>query len=216
MKVMVYVEGPSDKAAMRQLLGPLLEQKKTQGIAIDFFEAPMGDKKESVLTKVPQKAVNILRNDPAAVVIAVPDLYPRHKAFPHETEHELFAGIQQNFAAALHAKGLGVAADLTRRFQVFCFKHDLEALLLAAEEGLKYRLRLTTLKRTWRLPVEAQNHDQPPKRVIEKLFNENGQRYQDTVDAPLILSRRNYQDIAAHCPQCFKPFVDFLERLPNV
>jgi hypothetical protein len=40
--VVVYVEGPSDKAAMTALLAPLLEQKRKKGIAIDFFESPTG------------------------------------------------------------------------------------------------------------------------------------------------------------------------------
>ena len=39
---------------------------------------------------------------------------------------------------------------------------------------------------------------------------------QDTVDAPLIMSAANYQEIAARCPQCFKPFVDFIEGLSAI
>jgi hypothetical protein len=78
MKVMIYVEGPSDKAAMEALLMSLIELKRKQGITIEFFDAPSGDKKASVLTKVPIKAVNMIMNDPSAMVIALPDLYPRN------------------------------------------------------------------------------------------------------------------------------------------
>ena len=45
MRVIVYVEGPSDKAAMNALLEPLLEQKRQEGISIEFFETPAGDRK---------------------------------------------------------------------------------------------------------------------------------------------------------------------------
>ena len=50
-KVLVYVEGPSDKAALNALLGALIEQKNAEGVSISFFEAPSADRKDSVLTK---------------------------------------------------------------------------------------------------------------------------------------------------------------------
>lgn len=211
--VMVYVEGPSDKAAMTQLLQPLLNQKKQEGVTIDFFESPEGDKKASVLRKVPIKAVNILLNKPGSMVVAMPDLYPKNKSFPHETAEEMFAGIRKNFEAALVEKTGSVDQQIAERFRVFCFKHDLEALVLAAEDGLKSRLGVKNLHKNWKIPVEDQNHSFPPKRVVEGLFRQHGQLYRDTVDAPLILSVSSYLDIANLCPQCFKPFVEFIENL---
>lgn len=187
MRVVVYVEGPSDKTAMLALLAPLLEQKRKEGIAIDFFESPTGDKKASVLTKVPAKAVNIILNDLQAIVVAMPDLYPKDKVFPHETVDELVKGVSQNFDDALRSKGRRADARLKERFRVFCFKHDLESLILASEEGLKSRLGVKSLNMTWRVPVEDQNHEHPPKRVVEEPFRKHGKRYQNTVDAPLIL-----------------------------
>lgn len=212
-EILVYVEGPSDKIAMRESLVPLIKEKEAQGIAIDFIEAGKGDRKKFLLTKVPEIAVKILLNKPQSSVVALPDLYPRHKAFPHETAAELYAGIRRNFEKALRDKIGNVEARYTERFHVFCFKHDLEALLLAAEDALRSRLGAQSLKVTWIIPVEDQNHNQPPKRIVERLFGDHGQRYKDTIDAPLILSACNYQEIAAKCPQCFKPFVDFLESL---
>jgi hypothetical protein len=213
MRVIVYVEGRSDITAMEILLGPLLEQKRREGTRIDFFDAPEGDKKKSVLEKVPKKAVNTICNEPDSLVVAMPDLYPRNKGFPHQTFEELEKGIRRNFDAALHAKGKTDDVRLRERFKVFCFMHDLEALVLASEQGLRSRLDARTLAVTWRLPVEDQDHNRPPKRVVEELFEKHGQSYKDTVDAPIILSQSRYQDIADRCPQCFKPFVDFLERL---
>jgi len=213
MRVVVYVEGPSDRAAMLALLDPLLKQKRQGGVSIDFFESPEGDKKASVLTKVPKRAAAIIRNDPSALVVAMPDLYPKNKVFRHETFEEMKAGLLKNFDDALQSKGRKTDAWLRERFKVFCFKYDLEALILAAEEALKDRLGVTALARRWRVPVEDQNHDCPPKRIVQELFEKCGKRYQGTVDAPLILGASRYQEIADRCPQCFKPFVQFLAGL---
>jgi hypothetical protein len=198
---------------MLALLDPLLKQKRQERVSIDFFESPEGDKKASVLTKVPKRAAAIIRNDPSALVVAMPDLYPKNKVFRHETFEEMKAGLLKNFDDALQSKGRKTDARLRERFKVFCFKYDLEALILAAEEALKDRLGVTALARRWRVPVEDQNHDRPPKRIVQELFEKCGKRYQGTVDAPLILGASRYQEIADRCPQCFKPFVQFLAGL---
>lgn len=211
MKVIVYVEGPSDKRAMEELLRRLLEQKSEQGVQISFFEAPKGDKKVSVLTRVPIRAVDIIVNDQTAVVVAMPDLYPKNKSFPHETVDELVAGVRSNFESALRSKNADEDGRLAQRFHVFCFKYDLEALILAAEKELKAYLGAAKLTKTWRVPVEDQDHDQPPKRIVENLFESHDKLYKGTVDAPAVLGRADYEEIAAKCPQCFKPFVEFLE-----
>lgn len=83
MRVIVYVEGPSDKASMNMLLRSLIEKKRREGIEIDFFESPSGDKKRTLLLKAPVRAAHILSNDPQAIVAIMPDLYPRNKAFQH-------------------------------------------------------------------------------------------------------------------------------------
>ncbi|MBI3694860.1 MAG: DUF4276 family protein [Acidobacteria bacterium] len=213
MKVIVYVEGPSDKAALSALLSPLLELKRQEGVAIEFFETPAGDRKASLLTKVPKKAVNIILNDPHAIVVAMPDLYPKNKVFPHENFDELARGLIGSFGDAFRAKRPEYLATQAERFKVFCLKHDLEALLLACKSGLTSRLGASPLDTMWKTPVEDQNHDRPPRRIVEELFARHHKRYRDTVDAPLILSMCSYRDIADLCPQCFKPFVEFLAGL---
>jgi hypothetical protein len=212
VEVIVYVEGVSDKLAMEALLRPLLEHKRQQGISITFAEAPPGDKKESVLMRVPRQAINILRNKPNAIVIAMPDLYPKNKLFPHETFDQLKAGIEHRFQAALAAKQLQ-DDRLIERFKVFCFKYEMEALILAAPQALALRLNTDKLDITWKIPVENQNHDTPPKIILEALFQHHHAKYKETVDSPLILGMADYQQIAEACSQCFKPFVDFIKNL---
>jgi len=51
--LLLYVEGASDKKAMEVLLDNLIEEKREQGIAIHFVEAPPGDKKQVMLSKIP-------------------------------------------------------------------------------------------------------------------------------------------------------------------
>ena len=195
MRVIVYVEGASDKIAMQELLRDLIDRKAGQGALIEFFETAAGDRKQTLLTKIPVRAVDILANDPTALVAVVPDLYPRNKAFPHETAQELAAGVLANFRSAFERKKVE-DERVARRFRVFCFKHDLEALVLAAEDGLRSRLGARSLKPTWTIPVEDQDHEQPPKHVVEQLFRDHNRRYVDTIDAPIILHAASYQELA--------------------
>jgi len=55
MKVHVYVEGPSDRAALQALLKPIIEQANNKGIGINFH--PMGSK-SAILDDVPGIAAN--------------------------------------------------------------------------------------------------------------------------------------------------------------
>jgi len=212
-KVIVYVEGPSDCSAMEELFAAFLERKRNQGVDIQFYDGHRGDAKKAVLTKIPRKAVNIILNDPNADVVAMPDLYPKDKAFTHSTFEELAEGIRKNFEQALKARGAEDDARLRERFKVFCFKHDMEALVLASVKALGERLGADDLKATWKVPVDDQDFDRPPKRVIEDLFRQHGKRYKDTVDAPIIMRGADHEEVADRCPQCFKPFVEFLEGL---
>ena len=212
MKVIVYVEGPSDKRAMEHLLEPLLQKARSIGVAIDFIPT---EGKRKLIIKTPIKAANILCHDADAVVIALPDLYPKNMGVTHETFPELQEQLQSKFKQILVRKCID-DERLRQRFAIFCFKHDLEALILAAEEQLASRLGIPSVVRTWIRPVENQNFNHPPKRIVERIFTEHGDRYQDTVDAPLILGASDYSVIAERCPQCFKPFVEYLESLTRI
>ena len=86
MKVIVYVEGPSDKLALEALLEPLIRRAAQNGCLLSFV--PQNGKRP-LLTKAPRKAVNILRNDRSAFVIVLPDLYPQGMVYPHSSLSEL-------------------------------------------------------------------------------------------------------------------------------
>ena len=210
---LVFVEGLSDVEAMTTLLAPLIERKAQEGVTIAFYEAPPGDKKRQLLLTVPRNAVDMLANRPDTCVIVVPDLYPLGRGFPHQTAAELCAGIRQQFLDALREKRRVNDARIAERFHAFCFKHDMEALLLAAEDSLKARLRVAKFGLKWKKPVEDQNGERPPSRIVEELFRKHRRTYHKSTDALFILQKVDYRDIAAACPQCFAPFVAFLEAL---
>lgn len=206
MKVIVYVEGKGDRLCLETLLHPLLKAKEAAGVSIRFIEMQKGDRKTALLTTAPQKAAYAIRNDPQILVVILPDLYPRNKAFDHTTCDEMRAGVVRRFRQVI---GLGHqdAARFEERFQVFCLIHDLEVLLLAAEEQLLTACGLETP--SWTTPVEEQDQDNPPKRIVEKLIR----GYQPAVDGPRILAGAHYPEIAARCPHGFGLFVAFLESI---
>ncbi len=221
MRVIIYVEGRSDKNAMEALLVNLIHKKSEEGVSIEFFPIKGGnndrggDAKKDLLLNAPTKAVDILCSTPNSIVILLPDLYPRNRGFPHETFQQLEAGIMENFSQALQKKRIQ-DERLTERFRVFCFKYEMEALILAAESALKDKLGvtdITDLDVTWTIPVENQNHNRPPSEIVEQLFRNSGQKYNKTVDPQLILRKTSYQEIAEKCTQCFKPFVEFIEGI---
>jgi len=213
MRVIVYVEGASDKAAMSALLSPLIERKRHEGIRIEFYETPPGDRKVSLLRKAPVRAANIILNDPEAIVIVMPDLYPLNKGVPHSNVAELEAGVREEFEKALCKKRGGTDSRHTDRFKFFCLKYDLESLILAAQDSLRMHLGARILTRKWKTPVEEQDDDNPPKKIVEAVFAEHDRMYHPTIDAPLILRSCDYLDLAERCSQCFKPFVEFLENI---
>jgi hypothetical protein len=182
-----------------------------RGNTIDFY--PLNHK-ESLLNKGPTKAINILRNKPNSYVFLVPDLYPPNKPFPHVNYMELKDGLNKRFDDELNRKRCD--SRLADRFFVHCFKYDLESLILASEEALLSRLKRNKFSQSWAKPVEDQDHNDPPKRVVETLFRDAGMKYKGTADVPWILRRSSHQELIKKCPQNFRPFVEDLFRILGI
>ena len=216
MKVIVYVEGPSDQKALQALLSkPIIEPARQRRVGISF--SPLGGK-APILNDVPRKAAEILKQSPDDWVFALPDLYPMayYDDTPnaHRSHAELVKVLQGRFQS--RAGKIGVPEAARSHFRVHCLKHDLEALLLAAPDQLRDRLKTKdALKGRWRLPVENQNDAKPPKYVVEDLFRQYRKKpdYIDTVDAVWILERASLPSLEVACRQNFEPFVRELRAL---
>jgi hypothetical protein len=215
LKVLVYVEGPSDRSALEALLVSVIEEARDRGVGIRFLH--LGGKAQ-VLRQSPLKAASHLAEHPADWVFALPDLYPMaaydHTDERHQSPGDLDGLLTKRFEG--HSARFGVGAGARQHFRVHCLKYDLEALLLAAPDGLRKRLRTKdSLSKVWRKPVEDQNDGHPPKRIIEDLFKKYGDKrgYTDTIDAPWILEQASLEEVVAGCQQCFAPFVDELKKI---
>lgn len=213
MRVLIYVEGPADRAALERLLRSVTREAHAQGVGIRFL--PL-EGKARVLRLGPLKAAEHLAEHPDDWVFVLPDLYPMgvfEGPEAHGSSPQLQELLMRRFRERAAERRLGAAA--MDHFRAHCLKHDLEVLLLASPDALKQRLKTSDAMRGgWRKPVEEQNDDQPPKRVVEALFRKYVKRdYVDTTDAPWVLERASLDDVIAACPQCFAPFVDELRRI---
>lgn len=209
MRVLVYVEGPSDRDGLAALLRPVIEAAQQNGVGISFHPQ---HSKDALLDDVPRKAADHLAERPGDWVIALPDLYPMSRYAGTRNAHASFAELEMLLRKRFDARAdtLGLTDGVRRQFRVHCLKYDLEALLLATPERLRERLRTDdALRNAWRQPVEDQDDDQPPKRIVEELFKKYRKKpgYQDTVDAPWILERADLSAVERACPQRFAPFV---------
>ncbi|MBN1696553.1 MAG: DUF4276 family protein [Spirochaetales bacterium] len=204
-EIFVYVEGPSDKLGLEAILYNHIQLASQKNNYI-YFIALNG--KDALLNKGPIKAINILKNKKNSHVFIVPDLYPQNKPFPHASYEELKNEVEKRFLYEIKRKNSD--AGLIHRFHVHCFKYELEVLLLASPEILLKRLGKEKIRQTWKIPVENQNFNKPPKKVIEFLFSENKKRYKDTADIPWVLERSQLKLLMERCPQNFTPFIEDL------
>lgn len=212
MKVLVYVEGPADRDALAALLRPIIESGRARGVGISFHPQ---HSKDAVLDGVPRRAADHLADRPEDLVIALPDLYPMARYTGTRNAHSNFEELESLLHSRFEARAdkLNLAAEVRRRFQVHCLKHDLEALVLAAPDELRRRLGTNDqLRKAWRKPVEDQDDNRPPKRIVQDLFRKYRRRpgYVDTTDAPWILGRAELASIEAACPERFGPFAQEL------
>ncbi|MBK8937973.1 MAG: DUF4276 family protein [Polyangiaceae bacterium] len=213
MKILVYVEGRADAIALESLLKPVTEVARRNRRSIRFLGLTS---KAEVLTQAPRKAASELRGAADAWVFALPDLYPSagfNDALAHRTRDDLLEVLVRSFRR--RCSELGVPAERRDRFRAHCLKHDLEALLLASPAALRARLKTSdALSGRWRLPVEDQNQDRPPKKVVDELFNKYRRtRYVDTTEALWILSKASLDDLVSACAESFAPFVRELRAL---
>jgi len=227
MKVWVFVEGRSDCLALDALWGAWKNRLRVarHGIAL----IPLDDKSR-FFRKIGHRAAEKLIDSPSDLVVGLPDLYPNDTYVNTEYRHSNLSELQE-VQQRLVAKALrevfgrdgASAGDLLRRFYPSALKHDLEMLLLAAKPQLQSYLRTTDDLDCWHKPVEEQNQQTPPKRIVEDLFRTKRRwYYRDTLHAPAILRkvtdlRQVFSDDRgqAQCP-VFQAMVDWVQTKTGV
>ena len=194
MKVWVFVEGESDRLALDALWRAWKERLRAarHGIAI----IPLEDKNR-FFKKIGRHAAERLVANPNDLAVGLPDFYPNaiyaNTSFRHSDVDELKQIQTREVKRALNevfGKQGNETKQLLLRFFPSVLKHDLEMLLLAAQQELGSYLRVSGSLGAWRKPVEDQNQQRPPKRVVEELFRtKRGWTYRDTIHAPAVLGR---------------------------
>lgn len=212
MKALVYVEGKTDQTGLEVLLRSLIVAREAEGVGIRFFPARQSDAKKWLLLNGPTVAAQILSKDPESHVAIVPDLYPRNKAFPHETQEELESSLHDRIRAELHRMRCDDSRVLDR-FHAFCFKYEFEVLVLACEDLLKAYLHCEEFKVKWTRPVEQQDHERPPKAVLRELFAAHDVKYQGLLTPVEILERSDYRRLCDACPASLGRLVSWLNAI---
>jgi hypothetical protein len=214
VKVFVYVEGPGDRISLEKLFRSTRDQGRTSKVSISFHDR---GGKDWILQSLGRTAARHLKGSPDDYVFALPDLYPMAKYTRTEAAHPSFEQLKTLLQGRFHeeAEHFGLPEEVRSHYRVHCLKHDLEVLLLGSPELLRQRLKTDeNIEKNWRKPVEDQNDQEPPKRVVERLFMKyRKNRYIETTDAPWILERASARDLCVACPQNFKPLFTELDRL---
>lgn len=223
MKVWIYVEGESDKLALKTLWRSWREQLRTGGHGISI--STLGGKSK-FFHKIGHRAAEKLYANKDDIAIGLPDLYPNQPYIGTRFEHMDMIQIKsiqksevcnalQNIFGVNHSQ----VQQLLERFLPSALKYDLEMLLLAAQEQLRNYLGTRDRLGNWRNPVEDQDQNHPPKRIVEELFRTKSRTrraYRDTRDASAVL--RNVTDIKTiiynatnqiKCP-VFKALLDWI------
>jgi hypothetical protein len=221
MKIWIYVEGPGDKNGLDALWDSWREALSQRGHGIRVI--PL-ENKSQFFRKLGSRASEKLCANNEDLVVGLPDLYPYreydHTKYKHTGLEDLKEVQRREVRTELkNIYGINDANQIMERFFPCALKHDFEMLLLAAKNELKSYIDTPDNLGKWRNPVEDQDHDNPPKYVVEELFRTKSAKrrsYRDTVHAPAIL--RNVRDIKTviyddagkiQCP-VFKGLLDWI------
>lgn len=230
MRVFVYVEGQADRLALEALLQRYREKLREHGHGLRFVV--LGSKDIFFrAAKFPAKAAANLVERQDNHVVALPDLYPNQ---PYASTANAHADLEQLSArlGSLVKEALRDVFGVRRRdvpeamsrFYPSALKYDLEMLLLGAWERLAEQLgQPLNPAAHWRRPVEDQDQDRPPKRIVEELFLARTHRaYRDTTHAPAVLRRvENLHEVLRldtgqqQCP-VFEGMLDWIARQTGV
>jgi len=214
MRIRIYVEGPSERAALPKLLAPI----RPIGARLDIY--PL--KGSRFLSEIGFRAGAVLRQEKDAHVFACPDLAPKESyqdtRWAYRDYDDLAALLEREVRTHLRQTlGSGSAGRALQRFHPHPFRHDFEVVLLACPDLLKrYLGTRVDITRHYRKLPEDQNFADYPKRVIRKLFAKfTRRRYDPVSDCPRILdgvTAEHLRRIEELCPR-MREFLAVIRQL---
>lgn len=204
MKFVVFVEGPTEKEILGSFLGGWLNGRLSHRVGVQTvkFSGWPGMVKD-----MPLKARKHLNAPDASKVIAVialldlygPDFYP-----------DSMAQVDDRIEWATKHLENKVGSD---RFKVFFAVHEVEAWLLSKPDLFPPAIRDALSRETRGKSPEDIDFDEPPKKLLKRLYlREIGRDYRQVVDG-VNLFRRLQPDVAyAACSQ-LKRMLDEMLRM---
>lgn len=215
MRVYVYVEGDSDVRALQTLMRGYMAACRVRRWGLQFISMKS---KPRLLAKIGAHARERLRAEPGSHVVAMPDVYPTSGYGPRYAhgDYESLCDLLQR----LVSDELSDAPDCIVRFHAHPFRHDMESLLLASPMELaSYLHTRDDLTAICRHPVEDQDEQRPPKRVVEETFLTRHYRkiaYRDVLHAPAILRDVQLDRLPRRELPRFWDFLSTLEQVTGV
>jgi hypothetical protein len=202
MKFVMMVEGYTEQKAVPAFLKRWLDPRLSQrvGIQIVRFEGW-----PQLVDDMQNRALAYLNSPQSTEIIAVialldlygPTCYPAH-----------LDSVEQRLAWATNTLESRVCSE---RFRVFFAVHEVEAWLLSDPGLFPAPIRKA-------LPVKAQqpetvNFDEPPARLLERLYRErSGRTYKKLTDGTGLFEKLDPQAVYDRCPH-FKQMIEDMLQL---
>lgn len=229
MNIWIYVEGRSDEIGLLALWKDWKGMLQKAGH--QMYLIPLGGK-PNLFKKIGGRTAHKLYDSEKNIVVGLPDLYPnkdfQNTSWKHDDLLELQEVQKREVSTALkniYDLNKTQVKKSLERFYPSALKHDLEMLLLAAQDKLRSYLGTSNHLGNWHRPVEDQNQNEPPKRIVKQLFKTKSKRkrsYRETKDAHAILSKvNNLKEIIydnnnqIQCP-VFKNLLDWIGKQTKV
>lgn len=195
MRIWWYVEGESDRLGLEALTESWRSQMALVGWGMTIVAL---ENKKQLLFGIGRRAAQKLVGSKTDLVVASPDLYPydlTHGSWAHQTAPELRRILDREVRESLQLdfnQSNAAIPGLMGRFYGSSFKHDFEALLLAAPTQLSQVLGAPVPRGICRQPVEDQNNANPPSAIVSSLFRTHHPKrraYLKTKDCRAVLAR---------------------------
>lgn len=232
MKIIFFVEGPSDSLILNELF-KIKGYKNIIGQKGWGIPLPIDLKnKPNFMKKIgPRAAATLLMSD-QNYVVAIPDFYPNSQfqgpPYQHANLPQLKTVLSDLVKDSLINKfncPHNNIQNILNRFYPTAFMHECEVLLLAVFTKLAQYIECTNLNKRWNTNIEQQNQNNPPKKIIQEIFRTKSRTkraYREITDGPAIMRLvRSINEILydssgkVQCPE-FKKLIDWILKLTQI